>query len=928
MSIGVSADRSDLFMLRIPPRYADRFNFGGRSMPIVSRWLAALSVLSFSYSVVAAEAGTVPTGPLPRTVVPSLVALELRLDPRQPRFNGTTRIEAKVSEPTTTIWMHGRNLTIIKAEVSFGGQRLALTSQESDVSGVLELRAPQTIPAGNVLIEIAYEAPFGELQGAYRVRPDGRDYIVTQMEPLGARQTFPGFDEPSFKQPWDITLIVPERDIAVTNSREARTQNLGKGWKKVVFERTAALPSYLIAFAVGPWDLPQGPDIAPSALRSEPIKLRGVAARGQGARMRYSLANTPQILLALEEYFGIPYPFDKLDNLAAPDFWAGAMENAGLIVYRDTLMFPDASSAVGQRQSFWGVSAHELAHQWFGDLVTMQWWDDLWLNEAFATWMGNKIAGQLQPQFHTDRNILEGALGVMDTDSLASTRRIREPITNFTQIQSAFDGITYQKGGAMLAMFENHVGATRFRDGIRSYLRKHARGNATSSDLIAAVAAQSEEGTALEAAFKSYVGQPGVPLLSVDVDCSGERPALLITQQRYVPIGSKVDPAADWAIPMTVRYADGAQVREEKSIVTQARARWELQQAQGCPTWVMPNGHGAGYFRFTLAARWQEALAAGFAQLDEREQRVYADSITSAYDAGLLSSAQLVSALPRFAAAQTRQTVTAGFGHIDWIKEHLLPQAGPRAAFLAAVADVYRPRLQQLGDAVRAGESDDERLLRTTLLGFFAETLEDSAVREKLSQLGRGVLGLGSDGKLRAAAVPEDLRGLALSAAVVLGGKPAFESAEKHLRAVQDAQLRGQLLLAMGSAEGTELAQRARALVLAKGLLRRNEIFRVLGPQASQRELRPQLRDWLDTNFEYLAAKLAPSGAQIVSLYAAGMCSATDASAIETRFTERMENIEGGPLELKQVVESILLCAAAKAQRSGDSLQVAVQQDP
>lgn len=339
----------------------------------------------------------------------------------------------------------------------------------------------------------------------------------------------------------------------------------------------------------------------------------------------------------------------------------------------------------------------------------------------------------------------------------------------------------------------------------------------------------------------------------------------------------------------------------------------------------MPNGRGAGYFRFTLAGRWQQALSGGFDQLDEREQRVYADSITSAYDAGLLSSAQLVSALPRFAAAQTRQTVTAAFGQLDWIKEHLLPQDGPRAAFLAAIAAIYRPRLQQLGETVRAGESDDARLLRTSLLSFFAEVLEDAAVRGNLDQLGRKVLGMDGGGKLRADAVPEDLRGLALSVAVEQGGKAAFDLAEKHLRATQDAQLRGQLLSGMGSARTPELAQRARALVLVDGLLRRNEIFRLLGPQTAHRALRPQLRAWLESNFEYLEAKLAPSAAQIVGFYAAGMCSAAEAAELQSRFAERMKNIEGGPLELKQLAESIGLCAAAKSHRSADSLQVAAQ---
>ena len=327
--------------------------------------LPASRMLAASLLVAAGlvRAQDVPKGPLPRTVVPDLVQLELKLDPKQAEFSGRTRIQAKVAQATDVIWMHGRGLKIGKAEAMVaGGRRIDLAASDADVSGVLKLQAAEQIPAGEATIDIEYSASFGELQGAYRVKPDGNDYIVTQMEPLGARNTFPGFDEPSFKQPWEISLIVPEDDVAVANSAEAKTERLGDGWKKVTFNRTEALPSYLIAFAVGPWDVAAGPDVPASSVRSAPVKLRGIAAKGQGGRMRYSLANTGVILTALEEYFGTPYPFDKLDNLAAPDFWAGAMENAGLIVYRDSLMFPDENSPVGQRQSFWGVSAHELAH--------------------------------------------------------------------------------------------------------------------------------------------------------------------------------------------------------------------------------------------------------------------------------------------------------------------------------------------------------------------------------------------------------------------------------------------------------------------------------------------------------------------------------------------------------------------------------------
>jgi alanyl aminopeptidase len=894
-----------------------------RRLPVRSVLAAALFAAAGLVHAQQPPAHDVPKGPLPRTVVPSLVKLELKLDPKQERFSGHTRIEASVAEATDTIWMHGRDLKIAKAEAVVGERRIPLTAENVDVSGVLKLTAAEKIPAGEAAIEIAFDAPFGELQGAYRVKPDGSDYIVTQMEPLGARNTFPGFDEPSFKQPWDIILIVPEDEVAVANSAEAKTEKLGDGWKKVTFDRTEALPSYLIAFAVGPWELPQGPDIAPHGMRTAPIKLRGVAAKGQGGKMKYSLANTPAIVHALEDYFGSPYPFDKLDNVAAPDFWAGAMENAGLIVYRDSLMFPDENSAVRQRQAFWGVSAHELAHQWFGNLVTMRWWDDLWLNEAFATWMGNKITGQLQPQFHTDRNILEGGLGAMAADSLASTRRIHEPINDFTQIQSAFDGITYQKGGAVLAMFENYLGETKFRDGIRNYLKKHARGNATSTDLIAAVAAQSDDPAAVDAAFKSYIDQPGVPFLQVDVDCGAGTPALVLRQQRYLPIGSTAKADQTWGIPLAVRYADGDTVREEKGIVTGKRARFELKQAQACPSWVMPNAYGAGYYRFALARKWQQSLSGAFARLDEREQRVYADAVTSAYGAGALTSSQLLAALPQFAGAPVRQTAIAGMYDLKWMDEHLLDDEQARAQFRASVAAIYRPRLQQLGLDPKQGESDDDRILRGNLVAFFAGGFKDPAVRAELNKRGRAVLGLGGDGKLDADAAPKDIRGTALWVAVQEGGKPAFDVAEKQLRASRDPVLRDQLLAALGNATDPQLAERARALVFEPDLLRRNEIVALAREQTNEPAMRPALRQWVDTHFSDLEAKLAPAGAALVGLYADGMCSAEEAATVESKFAERMKSIEGGPLELKQTVENIRLCAAAKQAHAGQPLTFA-----
>ena len=864
----------------------------------------------------------VPTGPLPRTVVPSEVALQLTIDPAQPRFSGHVDISVDVASATDTIWMHGKGLNITKAVYKpANGNDQVLDAKEVNVSGVLRLTAPEVIAAGKGVIAIDYDAPFGELQGAYRVRPDGRDYVMTQMEPIGARTAFPGFDEPSFKQPWRMSMIVPDADVAVANAPEAKTVDLDGPMKRVTFARTEALPSYLIAFAVGPWDVALGPDIAPNGERTTPIKLRGIAAHGQGDKMKYSLENTPAIIIALEDYFGIPYPFAKLDNLAAPDFWAGAMENAGLVVYRDSLMFPNEESAVSRRQSFWGVSAHELAHQWFGDLVTTRWWDDIWLNEGFATWMGNKIHGQLQPEAHTDRGLLEGAIGAMGADSLASTRRVHEPIKDFTDIQSAFDGITYQKGGATLNMFEQYIGPEQFRTGIRNYLKAHARGNATSADLIRAVAAQSDAPEAVAKAFFSFIDQPGVPFVKVDLDCSGAKPALVLEQQRYLPLGSTAADVGSWGIPLTVRYADGDQVRTQKMLFAAKQGRMVLSQAGSCPAWVMPNAHGTGYFRFALAPTMQKALSDAFVQLDEREQRVYADSVTAAYGAGTLTPSQLLAALPQFASAPVRQTVTAGMGSTEWIAERLLADDAARDVFHARVADIYRPRLQQLGMAPKAGEPDDDALLRSTLVGFFASTLKDKAVRSEMDKAGRAVLGLGGDGELHLDAIPQDLRGIALGVAVEDGGKAAFDMAEKHLRASQDAVLRSQLLGAMGGTKDAALNDRVRAMVFEPNLLRRNEIFPAVGGQAGDAATRPALRAWTDAHFKEIEAKLAPAGAAVVSLYSAGMCSDAEAAALESKFTARVADIEGGPRALKQTLEGIRMCAAQVEARKGQPIE-------
>ncbi|MBK7976463.1 MAG: hypothetical protein IPK07_25395 [Deltaproteobacteria bacterium] len=512
--------------------------------------LVLLAVLVCTPAASAADWKGAPRGRLPRTVVPLGYTMKLTVDPRQRGLDGESTIHIRIAEPTTRIWMHGGDLTIREATLTpvGGGKPVTrLRAGNAGAGGVLALTAAKPLAVGEAELHFKWRASSeSPLIGAYRMEYAGEKYVVTQMEPLGARRAFPCFDEPAFKTPWDLTLVVPEGDVAVANTRAIAEEPLPGGKKSVRFATTAALPTYLVAFAVGPFDVVEWQPVPPTPQREKPLPLRGIAVKGRGKDFTYALENTAAIVKALEEYFGIGYPFDKLDLFAAPDFGYGAMENAGLITYKDELILIDDKSPTGLRLAFWGTHAHEVSHQWFGNLVTMPWWDDLWLNESFATWIATKVVKQLHPEFHPERYQVHETLEAMETDDLASTRRIHEPIDDYTEVASAFDSISYAKGGAVLSMFEAYVGEERFRDAIRAHIQRFAGGSATSADLMRSIAAATDEPEAVVNAFLSFTEQPGVPLVDVKVRCEGPVGQVSLSQKRSLPLGSTASANQKW----------------------------------------------------------------------------------------------------------------------------------------------------------------------------------------------------------------------------------------------------------------------------------------------------------------------------------------------------------------------------------------------
>jgi len=887
-------------------------------MPPAALRLALAAALSVAPGALAEAAP--PTGRLPRDVVPLHYALRLELDPAAADYAGEVRIRVRVTKPTRTLWLHAKDLAIARATATpAGGAALPLAATPEHESGVLRLEAAQALPAGEAELALAFRAPFGaQLDGTYKVEVAGRPYLMTQMEPLAARKSFPCFDEPAFKTPWDVTLVVPAGAVAVANTREIGEERLPDGRSEHTFATTEPLPSYLIAYAVGPWDIVTAEPVPPTPERPTPLPLRGLAVAGRGEDLRFALGETARLVAALEAWFGLAYPFDKLDLLAAPDFAFGAMENAGLIVYHERWLLLDERSPTGVRQAFFGIHLHELAHQWFGNWVTMPWWDDLWLNEAFATWLSVKLVSELEPEFRLDLKQLDGLRRAMAEDSFVISRRIAEPVHDYRDVASAFDGITYQKGAAVLGMFEAYLGAERFQAGIRAYVRAHARGSATRHDLVAALAERAEAPAALAAAFESFLEQPGVPLVELASECLDGAPRLALAQRRFLPLGSRADAAQVWGIPLCVRH--GADGESSRQCALLAAPRGELPLAGGaCAGWRMPNAGGAGYYRFALPAAERRTLEAVLPGLAPREQLMVADADAAGFDTGALGPADVLRGAERIARLPDWTVASAPIPTLVWLREQIAtPRERERIDGFAR--RLYGPRLAALGLDERPGENDEARLERQALVELLARS-GDTDLRRALLERARAAF---VEGRLEAAKLPADQRASALVVLAQDGTAAEYAALEAALATETDSQLRRDLLRALGSAVAKERAARARGLSLEPAV-RPGEVFSVLGAHFDREENRAAGRPWFLAHADALIARLPVlHAAAAPAVFAAGACSEAEAQQVEAHFAARLAALEGGPRALAETVERIRLCAALRAHQSergfGDAL--------
>jgi len=677
--------------------------------------------------VVPAEAGVMPEGKLDGAVVPAAYRLDLTVDPGKERFSGHVEIDATLKKPGRFVWMHGRDLKVASVTAAAGGKVLAGTFTQTDPTGVALLAFSEALPAGPVTFAFDYEAGFNQSPaGLFRVKVGDDWYSWSQFESTDARAAFPSFDEPGFKTPWQVTLRTPAGLKAISNAPETGSETRD-GVTVHTFAPTLPLPSYLVAMMVGPFVTVEG-TVPATPQRSVPLPIRVVSTQQNAASLGFALEGTKGIVTHLESYFGQPFPYPKLDQITSP-IMPGAMENAGADLYEDSLLVLDDQASTEQKRNFGMVVSHELAHQWFGDLVTPAWWDDIWLNESFANWMGYRIGNEWRPDLNIGAGALAEGFGAMGTDSLLAGRPIHQPIVKTSQIDAAFDSITYGKGGHVVAMIAAFMGDNRFRDGVRGYMAAHKYGNATSEDFFKAMADAAGDPRILPA-MQSFTDQQGVPLVTFARAGNSKAAAgqWTVTQSRYVRLGTQA-PATRWGIPLCVRQG-GAR---ECTLLTDVSTPLTVQGSGP----LVPNAGGTGYYRFELPAKDWDALIAATPKLPAGEALAVSDSLTASFYAGRASPAQVIAGTRALAANPDSYANGDATGLLQSMVRRGVIGAAALPKFEALVAQIYAPRLKALAFDPRAGahgaDDAEKQQNRTQLVGLLASVAKDKPLRAKLA---------------------------------------------------------------------------------------------------------------------------------------------------------------------------------------------------
>jgi aminopeptidase N len=678
-------------------------------------------------SVVLTVAAPAAAQRLPGTVVPDSYTLWFAPDLQKDIFRGRETIAVQVKEPTSSITLHAAEIQFGEVRVEAGGRTQPAQVTLDEKAETATFTVPRQVAAGPATIHVTYTGILNDkLRGFYRSEANGRKYAVTQMEATDARRAFPSFDEPIYKATFEIALMIDNGDTAISNGAEVSdVPGPEPGKHTVQFARTKKMSTYLVAMLVGDFmcrEREGGVDGTALRICSTPDKLSLTA---------FALDAAEQQLRFFNDYFGIPYPFGKLDIVAVPDFAAGAMENVGAITFRERLLLVDPERAsLGMRKQVAGILSHEIAHMWFGNLVTMKWWDDIWLNEGFATWSESKPVAVWRPEWNVPVDEAAATQSALGLDALRSTRPIRTKVETPEEINEVFDGIAYEKSAAVLRMVEGFVGEEAFRKGVSSYLAKYAYGNAAGEDFWTEMTAAT--GRPVDRIMRSYVEQPGAPVVIVRNRCTAGTTEIALRQERFIGAPGAAAPQQTWTMPVCFKANDG-QPRCE--VMTE---RDHTVKAASCDN-VFANARSRGYYFSEYTPEVVRSLGRSAPGLEPVERLGLLGDEWWMVRGGRHDVGVYMDVAASLAEDEAAAVVDAIATRLEFADAYLVrPPERPRYA--AWIRQRFGPTLNRLGIPGGLRDPDERHSRRATLLELVGVTGNDPGVQRRARELAVGYI--------------------------------------------------------------------------------------------------------------------------------------------------------------------------------------------
>jgi aminopeptidase N len=833
---------------------------------------------------------------LPDTAIPDSYDLKFTPDLGSATFAGEETVHVHLQKPTTSVTLNSAEIEIKEASIASGDFKQAAFFKTDEGAQTATITVPSAVPAGPAEIHIRFTGILNDkLRGFYLSQTSRRRYAVTQFEATDARRAFPCFDEPAYKAVFRIALVVDQGDTAISNgSILSDTPGPQPGKHTLQFSDSPKMSSYLVAMMVG--------DFACGSGSADQIPIRVCAVPEKKHLLDYALLSAENNLKFYDSYFSIKYPFKKLDIIAFPDFSAGAMENVAAITYRETLLtIDDKTASVGAHQAVVGVLAHEMAHMWFGDLVTMQWWNDIWLNEGFATWMSAKPAESWKPEWHGERAEVQGTVQALGTDAIASVRPIRAKAETPAEIETLFDGVAYGKASAVLRMVEAYLGPEAFRKGVNGYLEKHAYGNATAEDFWNQMAASS--GKPVDQIMPGFTQEPGAPLISIKTACSQKKlgrfkkawtTQVTLAQQRYFGDASKLDAGSPeiWQVPVNLRPA-GA----KDSTYVLLAGRQQTFDLPGCADWVYANAGGRGYYRTDYDAATVAKISPQVEANFSPEERIrFVGDMWSVAAVGRLGIGDYLNSVDKMKSERTLavlEEITDRFGAIhDYIAS-----AADRPAFEKWVRDFLRPIAEELGDAPVPGEPDERRALRANIFAALAQYGRDPQALAQARAVAERYMANPSS-------VDSGLARNALNLSALTGDAALYEQYLQHMKTAKTPEEYYNYFAALGRFPNPELTKRTFAFALGPEV--KNQDLFYLGNAFANPGQQAVAWEQLKTNYDAFMAKAGTDLGGGIVTFAGFFCDEKLRDDSQDFFAAK--NIPGAERELQNAKDSVNNC--------------------